>query len=137
MRPALPLLVLSLLFAAPAAAGSLRCDNRLVQKGDTQGEVIAKCGEPSEVLDRPVPRPVIQRQAYHEPRLRLTRDHYGRTRVWHDYGARRVVVHEHAPLVSFWTYNFGPNRLMHRLRFEDGLVTEIRTLGRGYAPREP
>ncbi len=34
--------------------------------------------------------------------------------------------------VELWTYNFGPNKFMRRIRFEDGLVVEIETLGYGY-----
>jgi hypothetical protein len=34
--------------------------------------------------------------------------------------------------VEYWTYNLGPNKLMRRLRLEDGVVTEIETLGHGY-----
>jgi hypothetical protein len=35
-------------------------------------------------------------------------------------------------LVEFWTYNLGRQKLMRRLRLEDGLVVEIETLGHGY-----
>jgi hypothetical protein len=31
-----------------------------------------------------------------------------------------------------WTYNFGPNRLMQRLRFINGQLHEIDTMGYGY-----
>jgi hypothetical protein len=34
--------------------------------------------------------------------------------------------------VEFWTYNLGRQKLMRRLRLEDGLVVEIETLGHGY-----
>lgn len=34
--------------------------------------------------------------------------------------------------VEEWIYNFGPNRLMQLVRFEDGLVAEIDRLGYGY-----
>ena len=34
--------------------------------------------------------------------------------------------------VEVWTYNFGPYKLMRRVRFVDGLVEEIETLGYGY-----
>jgi len=34
--------------------------------------------------------------------------------------------------VEYWTYNFGPNKLMRRIRFVDGLVEEIETLDYGY-----
>jgi hypothetical protein len=34
--------------------------------------------------------------------------------------------------VEFWTYNFGPHKLMYRLRFEDGLLVDVETLGHGF-----
>jgi uncharacterized protein YvpB len=34
--------------------------------------------------------------------------------------------------VEIWTYNFGPHKLMRRLRFDDGELVEIETLGYGY-----
>jgi hypothetical protein len=34
--------------------------------------------------------------------------------------------------VDIWVYNLGPNKLMRRIRFEDGVVVAIETLGYGY-----
>ena len=34
--------------------------------------------------------------------------------------------------VEIWTYNFGPYKLLRRVRFVDGKVDEIETLGYGY-----
>ena len=34
--------------------------------------------------------------------------------------------------IEFWTYNFGPNQLMERLRIEDGVVVEVQSLGYGF-----
>ena len=31
--------------------------------------------------------------------------------------------------VEVWTYNFGPDRLMPRIRFENGVVVSIASLG--------
>ncbi len=36
--------------------------------------------------------------------------------------------------VEIWTYNFGPHKLMYRLRFEDGLLIDVDTLSHGYNP---
>ena len=40
-------------------------------------------------------------------------------------GGTRVVQ------VERWTYDFGPNRFMRQVVFEDGQVVRIETLGRG------
>jgi hypothetical protein len=34
--------------------------------------------------------------------------------------------------VEVWIYNFGPDRLMQRIRFEDGVVVRIESIGFGY-----
>ena len=41
------------------------------------------------------------------------------------YGRREVIVEE-------WLFNFGPNKLMRRVTFENGVVTRVRELGYGY-----
>ena len=102
--------------AAPARADGFRCGTKLVVEGTTRGEVIARCGEPTEVERRSIlRRPVLWR--------------YGRPYYLSD---DLVEVP-----VETWTYNLGPNKLMRRLRLEDGLVVEIDTLGYGYHPSSP
>lgn len=104
-----PLLLAGLAAAAPAQA--FRCGTKLVHEGDTRAEVIAKCGEPAEMDERTVlRRPVywIHGRPYHL-----------------GYGLVDVSI-------ETWIYNLGPHKLMRRLRFEDGLVVEIDTLGYGY-----
>jgi hypothetical protein len=34
--------------------------------------------------------------------------------------------------IEFWTYNFGPNLLMERVRIEDGVVVDVQSLGYGF-----
>lgn len=34
--------------------------------------------------------------------------------------------------VEIWTYNLGPYKLMRKIRFVDGQIEEIETLGYGY-----
>ncbi len=94
-----------------ALADSFRCGTRLVTDGDSTDKVAALCGPPetverSEVWRRPL--------------------------LWHrgqPYYAGRDPVEVS---VEYWVYNFGPHRLMRRLRFEDGLLVEVETLGHGY-----
>ncbi len=95
--------------AAPAWA--FRCGNRLVSEGDTQESVRAKCGNPSEVQHRQLLRPAV---------------------VWRYGHAIRVGNGAIEVSGESWIYNLGPNRLMRRVRFEDGVVVEIETLGYGY-----
>ncbi len=48
----LGLIAASLLITTPALAESLRCGTKLVRKGDTESEVLSKCGPPTEKGER-------------------------------------------------------------------------------------
>ena len=37
--------------------------------------------------------------------------------------------------VEVWLYNFGPDKLMQQVRFEDGRVVKIESLDYGYAEK--
>jgi hypothetical protein len=106
------LLVLLLTAAAGSVqADALRCGTKLVSEGDTRGEVVSKCGDPTEV------------------------DH---STMW----VQPVTWIRGRPVqvgnglvevpVELWLFNLGPNKFMRRVRFEDGRVVAIETLGYGY-----
>jgi hypothetical protein len=99
--------------AGTAHADSFRCGNKLASEGDTVGEVVAKCGQPSEVEHKNILRPAI---------------------IWRDGRPLRVGDGDVEVAVDIWTYNLGPGKLMRRLRFEDGELVSVDTLGRGYLP---
>ncbi len=102
-------LLAAMLAATPAYA--FRCGSRLVNDGDTRAEVRAKCGEPADVERRSIWRQPVA--WLHGRPYRLSSD--------------QIEI----PVES-WVYNLGPNKLMRRVRFEDGRVVEIETLGYGY-----
>jgi hypothetical protein len=111
MKRTAAILVFGLLACSPAFA--FRCGNKLVSEGDTREQVVSKCGEPADIINMAsvFRRPIV----------------YG-------YRGRPYYVGENyveVPVES-WIYNLGPNKLMRRLRFEGGLVTDIETLGYGY-----
>ena len=98
-------------FAAPALADGMRCGSRLIRDGDVRAEVRAFCGEPADVQTRTI----LRRPVYNfQGRLLYSGD-----------GLIEIPV-------ETWTYNFGPNKLMRRVRFIDGIVDEVETLGYGY-----
>lgn len=103
--------VLATFATAVAQADSLRCGTRLVTEGNTRSEVMAKCGEATEVQHRSVWRQPV---------------------VW----IHGRPVHVGSDMieipVEIWTYNLGPNKFMRRVLFEDGLVVKIETLDYGY-----
>lgn len=93
--------------AGPAAADSMRCGTRLMTYGDPSAKVEAHCGPPVGIERREIVRS------------------YSYYRGLPVRGSFEVSV-------EFWTYNFGPNKLMYRLRFEDGLLVDVETLGHGF-----
>lgn len=99
------------LASTPALADSMRCGSKLVRDGDTRDSVVAKCGQPTDVQTR-----IVLRRPYYDLNGRI---------VYFGEGLIEVPV-------EIWTYNFGPYKLMRRLRIADGIVEEIETLGYGY-----
>lgn len=112
MRTSVLILLLgSLCLSAPAAADAMRCGSRLITDGDARSQVRELCGEPTDVQRR-----TILRRPYYDLQGRI---------VYYGDGLIEIPV-------EIWTYNLGPYKLMRRLRFVDGVVEEIETLGYGY-----
>ena len=105
------IVVLGLLAASPAFA-SMRCGTKIINEGVSRSEVAAKCGEPDEV--------VTLRSVFRRPVL------------WSN-GRPYFIGENYIEVpIEAWVYNFGPNKLMRRVVFEAGFVTDIETLGYGY-----
>jgi hypothetical protein len=95
-----------LLACAPAlgAAANIQCGQRVITQGTTRVEVEALCGQPAQVDHKTL--------------------YYRAGRPGEAGGAVDIEV---------WTYNFGPDRLMQRIRFdENGAVATIDSLGYGF-----
>jgi hypothetical protein len=105
------LCALLLTVALPAAADGMRCGSKLMTTGDPRSKVRQFCGEPSDIQTRSILR-------------RPTFNFGGRIL---SYGDGYVEIP-----VEIWTYNFGPYKLMRQVRFVDGRVEDIETLGYGY-----
>ncbi|HLU07341.1 MAG TPA: DUF2845 domain-containing protein [Woeseiaceae bacterium] len=118
----------ALLFAAVLALASnpahaLRCGGKLVLEGMLEPEVLEHCGEPAAVRDLGF----IVRSFHplgHRP------PHGG---VLFRYGAGNYYQEV---LVTEYIYNFGPRKLMRRLRFEGGVLADVETLGYGYLEKK-
>lgn len=98
-----PILALVLLMAC-TSAHALRCGNRVVDEGDRDFQVRERCGEP----------------------------------FWTESWFGVDIIGRHSPLERHreiewidWYYNFGPNALMQRLRFRDGVLYAVESLGHG------
>jgi hypothetical protein len=105
------LAALLLTIAVPASADGMRCGSKLMSQGDPRAKVRQFCGEPTDVQTRSILR-------------RPTFNFGGRI---YSYGDGYVEVP-----VEIWTYNLGPYKLMREIRFVDGRVEDIETLGYGY-----
>jgi hypothetical protein len=103
--------VAALLLPAVASADTLRCGSKLISEEDSMEKVLQYCGEP--VAKK---RTWITRQ----PRF--------------EYGGHEIPFEgsEDVP-VDLWTYDFGANKLMRRIRIVAGKVDSIETLEHGTA----
>lgn len=113
--PILTLLLSLLVLAVPeraCAIDNMRCGTKLASVGDGKDKVRTLCGEPTSVGFEGV----------------LSRPRY--TYGPHDYsyfGPSWMDVP-----VEVWTYNFGPQKLLRKLRFVGDELVDIETDGRGY-----
>jgi len=104
-------IALGVLLAPLAQADAMRCGSKLVREGDPVSQVREFCGEPTDIQTKTILR-----------------------RPYFDRLGRRIYLGdslEEVP-VEIWTYNLGPYKLQRRVRFIDGLVDDIDTLGYGY-----
>jgi hypothetical protein len=92
------------------AIAGMRCGSRIIDRGVSSVEVSSFCGEPAQ----------IDRSTAFRGDARVTD------------AAGRVTGIGADVQVEFWTYNFGPNLLMERLRIEDGIVVDVQDLGYGF-----
>lgn len=108
------ILALLLASAGTAHADAMRCGSKLVTDGDPAAKVVARCGEPAQIIETVV---------------------YRTFRPLHFQGSQLFPVGLETTvgiLVEKWTYNFGPFKLMRVLHFENGYLAEVETLGYGY-----
>jgi Protein of unknown function (DUF2845) len=100
------LLAPSLLFAE-----SIRCGSQLIVKGSTSADLLEYCGKPTQV----------------------TKNGTVNGLVGNTYTAGGIVNPATGDFeVETWTYDFGPNQLMQRVRIENGIVVQIDSMGYGH-----
>ena len=108
-----------LLSAAGVSANGMRCENKLIQPGDSAYEVKSLCGPPDDVQQRTEARRVaraVDRPCLNNPNARCP-----------------VVIEDTVNVViDEWTYDFGPQRFIQYLTFEAGKLCSVRSGGYGH-----
>ena len=104
--------ILGLLLASPSVlADSIRCGSQLILKGSTSADLLENCGKPTQVVKNGTTHGLV-----------------GNT-----YRGSGVIGEATGDIeVETWTYDFGPNQLMERVRLENGIVVQIDSLGYGH-----
>ena len=98
------------LVVACQPAFAMRCKNDLVREGMHPLEVINKCGEPHYVEES---------------------TEYSSAAIDNEQ-AGLYLQHEVPIRIEEWTYDFGPRRFMRLLRFENGKLISIESIGYGH-----
>ncbi len=110
---AITLMLASAAMLASDPAHALRCGSKLVKEGMHELEVKAICGQPAS-----------ERTLGYVIRTHFDRTHGSITTRYYG-GYRREV------LVTELVFNFGPRKLMRKMRFEGGRLVAIETIGYG------
>ncbi|RYZ09543.1 MAG: DUF2845 domain-containing protein [Myxococcales bacterium] len=116
------LLLAGLTTSASARADSLGCKGRIVSSGDTRYEVKAVCGEPDDASQRVEYRTLRGRVA--GPCTRQ-----GDKIVCSQTREQVVEV-----VIDEWLYDFGRNRFIQHLLFEQGKLVSVTSGGYGHKP---
>ena len=109
--------------SSSARADSLSCDGRIVSSGDSRYDVRAVCGEPDDASQRVEYRTLSGRVA--GP---CARDASGRIRCQN---TREEVIEV---VIDEWIYDFGKNRFIEYLTFEQGHLLSVREGTYGHKP---
>jgi hypothetical protein len=117
------LLGLAALAVSPSArADSLSCNYRIVSSGDSRHEVRSVCGEPDDATQRVEYRTLRGRVAgpcaRDGKRVRCSQ-------------TRETVVEV---VIDEWVYDFGRNRFIQYLTFEQGRLVTVRSGSYGHKP---
>jgi hypothetical protein len=109
-------------FGFVTEASAFRCGTQLVSEGDTRAEVFQKCGEPTYI------------DSWEEERIQRdfgpVRNYDPRTERYE--WSREPFLTKIQVKVELWTYNLGSTQFTRYLRFENGVLKEIKKGDKGY-----
>ncbi len=123
MKKAIILLMAGLILPiiSESSSAAMRCGSGLISMGDHQAEVISLCGLPAYQKTKRIYRSGIPRRGAYT----LHNSLINRELLRHDKSVIEVSV-------DMWVYNFGRRLFMQEVIFEDGRVSNIRSLGYGH-----
>lgn len=107
------------------SAFALRCGHSLVQEGDYKADVLDKCGEPDSVDSH------YERRGSANHANAGIYDYNNRRHQGNSFNYGQQNYQEVEVLVEEWIYDFGRARLRKLLRFENGKLKEVESLGKG------
>ena len=124
------------------ASHAFRCGNQLVAEGDTRYEVKAICGVPDDATKRTYYRSISNNAVIDcDPVRRHTVSSLGTSPGNVGGNTARsclALVEDKVAVridVDVWLFDFGKNRFMQQVHFENGHVVHIEKLGYGVKPR--
>jgi hypothetical protein len=97
------LILMAAMLPELAGAQSVVCAGKIINEGVSKAEVAAACGKPTQAS-----------KDAHVPAI------------------GKATVPDSDEGTEVWTYNFGPNKLMQRIWFEDDRVKLVESLGPGH-----
>ncbi len=116
------LILAGLSLSSSARADSLSCEGRIVSSGDSRYEVKSVCGDPDDASQRVEYRTVSGRVAgpctREGSKIRCSQ-------------TREQVIEI---VIDEWVYDFGSNRFIEYVTFEQGHLVSIRAGGYGHKP---
>lgn len=117
----------------PAQALAFRCDSFLIDVGMYKIEVLKKCGNPAMSAQRVERRRLGSGQysSNHIPPARDLHSYMHSHSHSHSHRHRSDYEQEIETQIEEWVYNFGPQRFMQLLVFENGRLSKIQELGWG------
>jgi hypothetical protein len=107
-----------LLATTSAGADSFSCNNRIASSGDTTYEVRAICGAPDAAARH------VEFRTVRIPAACGVRDRHGRCLGY--------VEHTVEVIIDEWTYDFGRNRFIQYVMFEQGRLVRVSSGGYGH-----
>jgi len=116
------LVVAGLSLSSSARADTLACEGRIVENGDSRYDVKSVCGEPDDAAQR-----VEYRTASGRVAGPCSRDG---DKIRCSQTRERVIE----VVIDEWVYDFGRNRFIEYLTFEQGHLVQVRTGKYGHKP---